>query len=169
MGILCDGRAISGIVYADLFAKIGTRFGAGNGTTTFNVPDKRRKFTIGADSSNTAYDTPGKTGGAETVTLTTDTMPNHTTGSSGNQSADHTHSGTTGNESANHTHSGTTNSMNRHWAHNHTRGYDGQYGVPFSNYYGVGSGAGWGYMQNNANAGWFNILSDADTNHAAPC
>lgn len=37
--ILCDGSAISRTDYADLFAVIGTTFGAGDGSTTFNVPD----------------------------------------------------------------------------------------------------------------------------------
>jgi len=37
--LLCDGAAVSRSTYAELFAAIGTRFGAGNGSTTFNVPD----------------------------------------------------------------------------------------------------------------------------------
>ena len=36
--LLCDGSAISRTTYANLFAVIGTRYGAGNGSTTFNVP-----------------------------------------------------------------------------------------------------------------------------------
>lgn len=37
--ILCDGQAVSRATYADLFAVIGTTFGVGDGSTTFNVPD----------------------------------------------------------------------------------------------------------------------------------
>lgn len=37
----CDGAAVSRITYAELFAEISTFYGVGNGTTTFNVPDKR--------------------------------------------------------------------------------------------------------------------------------
>ena len=36
--LLCDGSAVSRTTYANLFAVIGTRYGAGNGSTTFNVP-----------------------------------------------------------------------------------------------------------------------------------
>lgn len=39
--LLCDGAAVSRATYSDLFAKIGTTFGVGNGTTTFNIPDGR--------------------------------------------------------------------------------------------------------------------------------
>ena len=37
--LLCDGSAISRTTYADLFAAIGTTYGVGNGSTTFNIPD----------------------------------------------------------------------------------------------------------------------------------
>ena len=37
--LLCDGTAINRTTYANLFALIGTTYGSGNGTTTFNVPD----------------------------------------------------------------------------------------------------------------------------------
>lgn len=45
----CDGRAISRTVYAEYFAMVGTAFGAGNGSTTFNVPDYRGLFIRGWD------------------------------------------------------------------------------------------------------------------------
>lgn len=47
----CNGAAISRAVYANLFANIGTAFGAGNGTTTFNLPDLRGEFIRGWDNS----------------------------------------------------------------------------------------------------------------------
>ncbi len=47
--LLCNGAAISRTTYADLFATIGTTFGAGNGTTTFNIPDLRGEFVRGFD------------------------------------------------------------------------------------------------------------------------
>lgn len=46
-----NGAAVSRTVYADLFAAIGTTFGAGNGTTTFNLPDLRGEFIRGWDDS----------------------------------------------------------------------------------------------------------------------
>lgn len=39
--LYCNGQAISRTTYADLFAKIGTTWGQGDGSTTFNVPDLR--------------------------------------------------------------------------------------------------------------------------------
>lgn len=50
---LCDGSAISRIDYAALFAVIGTTYGTGNGTTTFNLPDTRGIFVKGAGTSAT--------------------------------------------------------------------------------------------------------------------
>ncbi len=46
--LICDGRAVSRTVYANLFAKIGTTYGAGNGSTTFNLPDLRDRVAWGA-------------------------------------------------------------------------------------------------------------------------
>jgi len=40
----CNGQAVSRLTYADLFAAIGTMYGAGDGATTFNVPDYRGYF-----------------------------------------------------------------------------------------------------------------------------
>ena len=48
--LLCDGSAISRTTYADLFTEIGTTYGAGDGSTTFNVPDTRGIFIQGAGS-----------------------------------------------------------------------------------------------------------------------
>ena len=45
--LLCDGQAVSRTAYAELFELIGTKFGTGDGTTTFNVPDYRGKFLRG--------------------------------------------------------------------------------------------------------------------------
>ena len=46
--LLCNGAAISRTTYAKLFAAIGTLYGAGDGATTFNLPDMRDKFAEGA-------------------------------------------------------------------------------------------------------------------------
>jgi len=45
----CDGSAVSRSTYTDLFSVIGTNYGAGNGTTTFNLPDYRGQFLRGYD------------------------------------------------------------------------------------------------------------------------
>lgn len=46
--LLCDGSPVSRSTYATLFAVVSTSFGAGNGTTTFNVPDMRGRVPVGA-------------------------------------------------------------------------------------------------------------------------
>lgn len=51
--LLCDGSAVSRSTYAALFAVIGTAFGSGDGSTTFNVPDSRDRVEVGA-GGNTA-------------------------------------------------------------------------------------------------------------------
>jgi microcystin-dependent protein len=60
--LLCDGTAVSRTTYAALFAVLGTTYGAGNGTTTFNVPDLRQRFAMGKAASGTGA-TLGGTGG----------------------------------------------------------------------------------------------------------
>jgi hypothetical protein len=56
---LCNGQAISRNTYASLFAIIGTNFGAGDGVTTFNLPDYRGKFLrgLGGNSAANIYTT----------------------------------------------------------------------------------------------------------------
>jgi microcystin-dependent protein len=60
---LCDGAQYSRATYAKLWQAIGTTYGAGNGTTTFNVPDWRGKSPIGVDPTKASIDTVGKTTG----------------------------------------------------------------------------------------------------------
>lgn len=50
--LLCAGAAVSRTTYATLFSRIGTRYGAGNGTTTFNIPDFRDKVAYGSFNGN---------------------------------------------------------------------------------------------------------------------
>jgi microcystin-dependent protein len=50
--LLCDGSAVSRATYAALFAAIDTTFGAGDGSTTFNLPDARGKNPVGAGSGS---------------------------------------------------------------------------------------------------------------------
>ena len=48
--LACSGQAISRTTYADLFAALGTLYGAGDGSTTFNLPDLRGEFIRGLDN-----------------------------------------------------------------------------------------------------------------------
>jgi microcystin-dependent protein len=58
--LICNGAAVSRATYAALFAIIGTTFGAGNGTTTFNLPSMEARF----PTQNTGF--LGASGGAAT-------------------------------------------------------------------------------------------------------
>ena len=48
-----DGTAVSRVTYAELFAVVGTTYGAGDGSTTFNVPDLRQRFPLGQATAGT--------------------------------------------------------------------------------------------------------------------
>lgn len=50
--LMCYGQEVSRTEYSDLFNIIGTTYGEGDGSTTFNVPDLRDKFTQGASGTN---------------------------------------------------------------------------------------------------------------------
>lgn len=75
--LICDGQAVSRTTYADLYAIIGTTYGTGDGSTTFNVPNLKGKVPVGRNSSDTSFDTLGETGGEKTHTLTINEMPKH--------------------------------------------------------------------------------------------
>lgn len=55
----CNGQAVSRSTFSDLFSAISTRFGPGNGSTTFNVPDLRSEFIRGADNMGGDRGLPG--------------------------------------------------------------------------------------------------------------
>jgi microcystin-dependent protein len=77
--LLCNGAEVSRTTYADLFALIGTYYGAGNGSTTFNLPDLRGLAPIGAgQGSGLTNRGLGAKGGAETHALSEAEMPSHT-------------------------------------------------------------------------------------------
>lgn len=72
--LLCNGLAVSRTTYLALFNEIGTSFGAGDGSTTFNLPDFRGKVFGGIDGSNPL----GQLAGSETASLSTANLPPHT-------------------------------------------------------------------------------------------
>ena len=105
--LLCNGSAISRTTYADLFTAIGTTYGVGDGSTTFNIPDMRSRVAVGAHSGHVEFDTLGETGGVKSVTLTgaqSGVAAHNHTASAGNDDTDHSHSGSTGTVSSDHAH-----------------------------------------------------------------
>ena len=75
--LICDGSEISRFTYSDLFNVIGTSYGEGDGSTTFNLPNKKGKISVGLDTQDTDFNTIGKTGGEKTHALTVTEMPSH--------------------------------------------------------------------------------------------
>src|SRR5690606_24360714 len=80
--LMCTGQAVSRTTFKRLFAVLGTTYGPGDGSTTFNLPDLRQRFPLGKAASGTGS-TLGATGGA----------------------IDHTHSGPSHTHSMSHAHS----------------------------------------------------------------
>jgi microcystin-dependent protein len=102
--LLCYGQAVSRTTYADLFAVIGTTYGSGDGSTTFNLPDLRGRVAAGKDdmggssanrltdqSGGLNGDTLGDTGGAETHTLTEAELAAHDHTAATTSDGSHTH------------------------------------------------------------------------------
>jgi len=78
--LICDGTAVSRTTYATLFGVIGTVYGVGDGSTTFNIPNLKGRVVVGFDSTQTEFDALGETGGAKTHLLTSaeSGVPAHT-------------------------------------------------------------------------------------------
>ena len=73
----CDGSEQSRTEYADLFAAIGTKYGAGDGTTTFNLPNFGGRVGVGMDANQTEFNDLGAKGGEKAHKLTVNEMPSH--------------------------------------------------------------------------------------------
>jgi microcystin-dependent protein len=78
--LLCNGSAVSRSTYSALFAVVGTAFGSGDGSTTFNLPDFRDRFPVGAGTTYSANSTGGSKDAivvSHTHTGTTDPSGTH--------------------------------------------------------------------------------------------
>ena len=80
--LLCDGSEVSKTEYPYLYGVIGDLWGVPNSSSKFKLPDFTGRAPVGYASSDTDFDTVGKTGGEKTHKLTTTEMPSH--GHSGN-------------------------------------------------------------------------------------
>lgn len=111
--LLCDGQAVSRTTYSELFSAIGTLYGSGDGSTTFNLPNLSGRVPVGLNGADTSFDALGETGGHK-------------------ETQSHTHDG------AAHTHTGTTDSEGAH-THNYVDyTTDGGAAVNFGSQYTVG-------------------------------
>lgn len=139
--LACDGQAVSRVTYAALFAKIGTTWGVGDGSTTFNVPGLNSRFPRHREVA-------GAAGAVGTL--------------QGDQNKSHTHavsfvSGVE-NQTITHNFSGTTAGMNQNNPHSHTLNngnniYEGGTGS------GVGGGGAFGVLSNTVS------IAATDINH----
>lgn len=94
---VCDGSAISRSTYSNLFAVIGTTYGSGDGSTTFNVPNLKGRTIVAYDAGQTEFDALGKIGGATTHELTTAELATHSHSySTPSGDGTHNHTGTIG-------------------------------------------------------------------------
>lgn len=71
--LLCDGSAVSRTTYSALYDAIGTTYGSGDGSTTFNLPNMSGRVPVGVSSPYKL----GATGGEATHKLTVGEMPEH--------------------------------------------------------------------------------------------
>jgi microcystin-dependent protein len=126
--LLCDGSDVSRSTYDVLYAIIGTTYGVGNGSTTFNLPNLKGRVVVGLDGAQTEFNTLGGTGGEKSHTLTVDEMPSHThnytdTYRTGNQGTDNAFSSETAADEGSTTVTKTTTSQGGGDAHNNLQPY----------------------------------------------
>lgn len=126
--VTCDGQAVGRTdpVYVDLFAKIGTTWGVGDGSTTFNLPWLSSRYLRHRDGNATFAGNVGNLQGPQIFAHT------------------HSFAATTGGESVGHTHgfswSGTTGGMNANNPHSH--GLSGTVNTNAGNFNNNGGGGG---------------------------
>lgn len=73
----CDGSEVSRTEYKELFAVIGITYGEGDGETTFNLPDKRGRVSVGLDKRQEEFNSISLKDGEKEVTLKTENLPSH--------------------------------------------------------------------------------------------
>ncbi len=134
--LLCFGQEVSRSAYSALFSAIGTTYGTGNGSTTFNLPDCRGRVTAGRDNMGgtdagrltkiLSSRNLGGTGGVQEHTLTVAQMPAHSHSGTTSTNGAHSHSMSSGDTAGWGTNvdgtpqSNRTLNTNSAGAHNHT-------------------------------------------------
>lgn len=146
--LLCYGQAVSRTTYSDLYTAIGTTYGTGDGSTTFNLPDLRGRTIAaldnmgGSDAARLDWaNTLGTASGSQTHTLQTTEIPSHLHTVDPPATA--------------------TGSMSANWSHTHNSFYnsDPRTGAQGGDMIAYGS---------NSNAAWRTVnpgIGAADINH----
>lgn len=163
--LICAGQAVSRTTYATLFSAIGATWGAGNGTTTFNVPDLRGRALFGKDDMNGSAAgriTAGESGITGTTLAAVGGDQRQHSHAHSVYDPGHVHSASSDAQGF-HGHSGTTDEQG-----NHAHGYD--FADASGNLSFTSPGAGGGGRANNATttAGnhSHNLLINGDGSHA---
>lgn len=136
----CHGQTVNRVgTYASLFAAIGESWGAGDGSTTFRLPDFRARMVIGPDASagRFASATQGAAGGAATLSLTVANLPSH------NHGMDHDHPSVTSSSAGAHNHAGVTGNSG---SHSHTLVQNGNH------YHNINDPGHFHYLNDRVNA-----------------
>lgn len=127
--LICNGAAVSRSTYSDLFSVISTRFGSGDGSTTFNLPDLQGYQLVGADLATGPIDNTStyRVGSVDAGTIAAHSSEAHShtityaTYSEIAHTQSHSHSATpTLASSGAHTHTGTSVTSNGGQSHTHT-------------------------------------------------
>jgi microcystin-dependent protein len=134
--LLCNGSSISRTTYAALYAAIGVAYGAGDGSTTFGIPDLRDRFPVGVSGTKAR----GTMAGAASYTLTMANIPSHV------HSMTHDHPGFW------------SGSMNRNQNHNHN--ISGSI-----NLYQAGIAGGIMFAQNTTNPNYSGFIDGVNLDH----
>jgi microcystin-dependent protein len=134
--LLCNGSSISRTTYAALYAAIGTAYGAGDGSTTFAIPDLRDRFPVGVSGTKAR----GAMAGAASYTLSIANIPQH------NHDMTHQHAASY------------TASMNRNQVHTHAF----QGGITL---YQAGIAGGIQFAQSTSNPGYGEFILGTNTDH----
>jgi microcystin-dependent protein len=141
--LVCNGQTVSRTTYAALFAVLGGTWGGGDGSTTFHLPDLRRRVAIG--SGGTVVSGPGaavgNVGGQEATVLDNGTLPSHSHGI-----IDQIHAHAVGVN-------GTTSTVSTDHAHYVSLGGGGhEHYTTMNSYWGSRNTGNWGWCSDDAPA-----------------
>jgi len=142
--LACDGSAVSRLTYVALFNMVGTTFGNGDGSTTFNLPDLRGEFIRGFDGGRGVD--PSRVFGSSQ----SDGIKSHNHTATSTNAGDHAHSGDTS-SIGDHTHAGATAEAGNHRHSFSVSGNSGRSNTPIDGRTVVGT-AYTGYAGNHAHS-----------------